>query len=71
MTEVLLELINNIKLISTIYPRLNLMLGISNLSSTFGGNNKIREALHCTFLRYTKLCWSQFWYSKRSKSNTL
>ncbi len=55
MTEVLLELINNIKLISTIYPKINLMLGISNLSSTFRGYNKIREALHRTFLRYTEL----------------
>ncbi|PIM96931.1 Methionine synthase [Candidatus Hodgkinia cicadicola] len=50
-----LELINSIKLISIIYPKVNLVLGISNLSFSFRGNNKIREALHCTFLRYAKL----------------
>ncbi len=50
-----LELINSIKLISIIYPKINLVLGISNLSFSFRGNNKIRESLHCMFLRYAKL----------------
>ncbi|PIM96476.1 Methionine synthase [Candidatus Hodgkinia cicadicola] len=49
-----LELIKSIKLINTIFPQVNLVLGVSNLSFSFRGNNKIREALHCVFLRYAK-----------------
>ncbi|KON71491.1 B12-dependent methionine synthase [Candidatus Hodgkinia cicadicola] len=49
-----LELINSIKLISIVYPKINLVLGISNLSFSFRGNNKIRESLHCSFLKYAK-----------------
>ncbi len=48
-----LELLNSIKLISIIYPKINLVLGISNLSFMFRGNNKIRSVLHCMFIRYT------------------
>ncbi|PIM95482.1 Methionine synthase [Candidatus Hodgkinia cicadicola] len=50
-----LELLNSIKLISLIYPKINLVLGISNLSFIFRGNNKIRSALHCMFIRYAKI----------------
>ncbi|PIM95427.1 Methionine synthase [Candidatus Hodgkinia cicadicola] len=51
----ILDLIKTIKLVSTIYPKVNLVLGISNLSFTFRGNIRFRESLQCVFLRYAKL----------------
>ena len=50
-----LELLNSIKLISIIYLKINLVLGISNLSFMFKDNNKIRSILHCMFIRYAKI----------------
>lgn len=50
-----LELIKTIKLISTIYPKINLVLNISNLSFVSRGNIRFEESLHCTFLRYAIL----------------
>ncbi len=49
-----LELIKSIKLISIVFPKVNLVLGVSNLSFSFRGNNKIRESLHCVFLKNAK-----------------
>ncbi len=46
------ELIKSIKLINGLFPQFNFILGVSNLSFSFRGNTKIRESLHCVFLKH-------------------
>ena len=50
-----INLIKTMRLVGEIYPKINLVLGISNLSLAFRGNNRLREALHSVFIRYAKL----------------
>ncbi len=49
-----LELIKTVKLVSMIYPKINLVLDISSLSFTSRGNTRFEQLMCCTFLRYTK-----------------
>ncbi len=44
------ELIKSIKLVTSLFPSINLSIGVSNLSFSFRGNLIIRESLHSVFL---------------------
>ncbi|XXN13695.1 MAG: methionine synthase [Candidatus Hodgkinia cicadicola] len=44
------ELIKSIKLVTILFPNINLSIGVSNLSFSFRGNLIIRESLHSVFL---------------------
>lgn len=44
------ELIKSIKLVTVLFPNINLSIGVSNLSFSFRGNLIIRESLHSVFL---------------------
>ncbi len=44
------ELIKSIKLVTSLFPNINLSIGVSNLSFSFRGNLIIRESLHSVFL---------------------
>ncbi len=47
-----INLLKSIKIVSFLYPNVNLIAGISNLSFSFRGNDSIRECLHSVFLSY-------------------
>ncbi|AHL31045.1 MAG: putative B12-dependent methionine synthase [Candidatus Hodgkinia cicadicola] len=46
------ELIKSIKLVTSLFPNINLSIGVSNLSFSFRGNLIIRESLHSVFLAH-------------------
>ncbi|AIC63895.1 B12-dependent methionine synthase [Candidatus Hodgkinia cicadicola] len=46
------ELLKSIKLVTVLFPNVNLSVGVSNLSFSFRGNLIIRESLHSVFLAH-------------------
>ncbi|XXN13813.1 MAG: methionine synthase [Candidatus Hodgkinia cicadicola] len=44
------ELIKSIRLVTALFPKANISIGVSNLSFSFRGNSVIRESLHSVFL---------------------
>ncbi|XXM93670.1 methionine synthase [Candidatus Hodgkinia cicadicola] len=47
-----IELIKAIKLVTKLYPKANISIGVSNLSFSFRGSSSIRESIHSVFLNY-------------------